>query len=88
MAGSIAKAVLSSVAGGIVAWGFAVGVGGVAGFALGVVTGGAVFLALARLLRTLSSDDTQWLDHAVGGALGGNLGRAVRFYGAVPSRAP
>ena len=64
------------------------GVGGLAGLVLGIVVGGAVLLALARLLRTLSSDDTQWLDRAVGGALGGNLGRAVRFYGAVPSKAP
>ena len=64
------------------------GVGGVAGLGLGIVVGGVVFLVLARVLRTLSSDDTEWLDGAAGGALRGNLGRAVRLYGAVPSKAP
>lgn len=88
MPGTIAKAAFSSVVGGLAAWGLAVGVGDLAGLVLGIVVGGAVMLGLARLLRTLSSDDTQWLDRAVGGALGGNLGRAVRFYGAVPAKAP
>jgi len=87
MPGSIGKAALSSVAGGLVAWGFVAAVGGVAGFVLGLVAGSAMFLALARVLRMLSSDDAQWLDRAIGGALGGNLGRAVRFCGAVPSKA-
>ena len=88
MPGTIAKAAFSSAAGGLAAWGLAVGVGDLAGLVLGIVVGAAVMLGLARLLRTLSSDDTQWLDRAVGGALGGNLGRAVRFYGAVPAKTP
>jgi O-antigen/teichoic acid export membrane protein len=86
MPASIGKAALSSAAGGLVAFGFAVTVGSVAGFVLGLVAGSAVFLVLARMLRMLSADDAQWLDHTVGGALRGNLGRAVRFYGAAPSK--
>ena len=84
---SIGKAVLSSIAGGLAAWAFVAGVGGLAGFVLGLVTGAAVFISLAWLLGILSSDDTQWLDGAVGGALGGTVGRAVRFCGATPSKA-
>ena len=63
------------------------GVGGLAGFVLGLVAGAAVFFSLAWLLGMLSSDDTQWLDRAVGGALGGAVGWAVRFCGATPSKA-
>jgi O-antigen/teichoic acid export membrane protein len=87
MPASIGKAALSSVAGGFLAWGCASSVGGVAGLVLGLVLGGGVFLALARVLRVLSSDDATWLDRTVGGALGGNLGKAVRFCAAPPPRA-
>jgi O-antigen/teichoic acid export membrane protein len=84
---SIGKVALSSVAGGLLAWGCASYIGGVAGLVLGLVLGGGVFLALARVLRALSSDDATWLDHTLGGALGGNLGKAVRFCAAAPSKA-
>ena len=57
-----------------------------AGFLIGLATVGAVcFVALARLLGILSSDDAQWLDRAVGGTLGGKVGKVVRFF--VPSPA-
>lgn len=82
---SIGKAAAASAAGGLVAWGLATGVGGFAGFVLGLCAGSAIFFILARLLRPLSADDAHWLDGAIGGALGGRVGSAVRFCAAAPT---
>ena len=84
---SLAKAAIAAAVGGVLAWTSVTLVGGLAGFIIGLAVGAVCFVALARLLGILSSDDAQWLDRAVGGALGGKVGKAVRFCAAQPRAA-
>jgi O-antigen/teichoic acid export membrane protein len=84
---SLLKAASAAGAGGLLAWGCVTMLGGVAGVLAGIAAGSAVFLVLARMLRMLSADDVHWLDRSMGSALGGAVGRAVRFCGDAPSRA-
>jgi O-antigen/teichoic acid export membrane protein len=84
---SLAKAAVAAAVGGVLAWICVTLVGGLAGFLIGLAAGAVCFVAIARLLGILSSDDAQWLDRAVGGALGGKVGKAVRFCAARPRAA-
>ena len=84
---SLAKAAIAAATGGVLAWTCVTLVGGLAGIITGLAAGAVCFVALARLLGILSSDDAQWLERAIGGALGGKVGKAVRFCAARPRAA-
>jgi O-antigen/teichoic acid export membrane protein len=69
-AGALLRAVVASAAAGAAAWGALEVVGGAAGVVIGLVAGGATFVALAAALRILSRDDAGWLERSFGGRIG------------------
>jgi O-antigen/teichoic acid export membrane protein len=74
----LARSLVASAAGGLVAYAIVAALGGIPGVLLGLLAGLPVFAGLARLLRILPPADAEWLDEIVGDRLGGAIGRAIR----------
>jgi len=75
-----ARVAVASAGGGTAAWLCVEVLGGVAGVAVGAAVGIAVFSLLAAVLRIVSADDADWLDHALGRMLGGSVGWLIRLW--------
>ena len=71
------RAAALAAIGGAVAWLVVDALGGAAGIVLGLVGGGAAFLALAALFGILARDDAEWLAEVIGPRGSGVLGRLV-----------
>jgi O-antigen/teichoic acid export membrane protein len=68
---SLARTFFAAAAGGLAAYGVVDRLGGVAGVALGLIAGTAVFAALALALRILPRRDAEWLANVAGDRFGG-----------------
>jgi O-antigen/teichoic acid export membrane protein len=75
---SVLKTAVAAALCGVVAYVLGRWLPGLAGLALGVAAGVAVFVAVGATLRILPADDAAWLDSSLGGRLGGTVGRVVR----------
>jgi O-antigen/teichoic acid export membrane protein len=78
---AIARAALSSAAGGVAAWLPLSLLGGVAGVVVGLLLGLVVCCICALRLRILPREDAAWVDESFGRLIGGRLGVAARAIG-------